>query len=695
MEVAMARAEPGSHARRGRLRPVPEPDRQPPHNLEAEEAALGAILASGRLLGEVAALLEEADFYRPAHRAIWRALLRLADRGQPTDPVTVLGELDHSGELADVGGGPFLHTLVEAVPTVANAGHYAELVADTARRRRVIDLGIRLANSDAHPAVLAEVAGKLGDSATAANGGHGWAPPTPFGVTADVPTFPVEVLPSWLGEYVAAVATATQTPPDLAGMLALAVLATVAAGAVEIQPRPGWQEPLCLFVAVGMDAGTRKSSVFSALTRPVAEFERDQAAAALPSITETITLRRIAEQAAAQAEAAASKAPADQREERQAEAIARAAEAANLVVPPLPRWLVDDATPEALAGLLATYGRIALLSPEGDVFDQMAGRYNQQAGPNLGVYLKGHASDLLKVDRRGRPPEYVERPCLTIGLTVQPEVLQGLAGRPGFRGRGLLARFLYSLPESLVGRRQAGAPPVPAAVADRYALELHALAASLTTPAGDDDPALLTLNQAAAELLLGFERDLEPRLAAGSGDLAHLAGWAAKLAGATCRLAALLHLAEHLRDGWNGPIAANTLAGAIRLADYLVEHARAVFDLMGADPRVGDARWLLDWISRTDQVQFSRRDAHQAARGRFPKATDLEPALRLLEEHGYLRRVDPEPSRDPHGRGRPASPRFVVNPLHPSSETTETTKTPAEPVSVVSEVSETTNGGPR
>ena len=167
----MARAEPGKHARRGRLRPVPEPDRQPPHNLEAEEAVLGAVLAAGRLLAEVAALLEEADFYRPAHRAIWRAMLRLADRGQPTDPVTVLGELDDSGELADVGGGPFLHTLVEAVPTVANAGHYARLVAETARRRRVIDLGIQLAHSDADPAVLAHLAGELADSTTAADGG--------------------------------------------------------------------------------------------------------------------------------------------------------------------------------------------------------------------------------------------------------------------------------------------------------------------------------------------------------------------------------------------------------------------------------------------------------------------------------------------------------------------------------------------
>jgi replicative DNA helicase len=678
-------------ASRGRLRPVPAPDPQPPHNLEAEQAVLGAILAAERLLVEVAAQLEEADFYRPAHRTIWRAILRLADRGEPTDPVTVLGELDHTDELAEVGGGPFLHTLVQAVPTVANAAHYARLVADAARRRRVIDLGIRLAHSDADPAVLAHLAGELADTTTATVGERGWTQPIPLGLAGAVPAFPVEVLPGWLGDYVAAVATATQTPPDLAGMLALGILATVAAGSVEVQPRPGWQEPLCLFVAVGMDAGARKSSVFTAMTRPLADYEHRQATAALPAITETATLRRIAEQAASHAEAAASKASLERAEEAQAEAVARAAEAANLVVPPAPRWLVDDATPEALAGLLATYGRIALLSPEGDVFDQMAGRYNQTTGPNLGVYLKGHAGDLLKVDRRGRPPEYVQRPCLTIGLTVQPEVLQGLAGRPGFRGRGLLARFLYSLPASLVGCRQAGAPPIPPVVADRYAVELQALAASLTTapaPTSDEGPALLVLEPEAGELLLAFERDLEPRLAAGSGDLAHLAGWAAKLAGATCRLAALLHLAGHLRDGWAQPISPDTLAAAIRLADYLIEHARTVFDLMGGDPRTDDARWLLDWITRTNRTQFTRRDAHRAApRGRFPKATDLEPPLSLLEEHGYLRRVDPEPSRDPHGRGRPASPRFLVNPSPRATETTQTTKTLAGAVSVDSVVS--------
>jgi replicative DNA helicase len=306
---------------------------------------------------------------------------------------------------------------------------------------------------------------------------------------------------------------------------------------------------------------------------------------------------------------------------------------------------------------------------------------------------KGHAGDLLKVDRRGRPPEYVERPCLTIGLAVQPEVLRGLAGRPGFGGRGLLARFLYSLPPSLVGHRQVGTPPVAPAVADRYALELQALAASLSIPAGpadDDGPAVLVLDQEAAELLLAFERDLEPHLAAASGDLAHLAGWAAKLAGATCRLAALLHLAGHPRDGWARPISGDTFADAIRLAGYLVEHARAVFDLMGADPRIEDARWLLDWITRTGQAQFTRRDAHRAApRGRFSKASDLDPTLGLLEEHGWLRRVDADAS-GPKG-GRPPSPRFLVNPLHPSTEPPEPTQPPS-PTGSVSSVSSVTRG---
>jgi putative DNA primase/helicase len=197
--------------------------------------------------------------------------------------------------------------------------------------------------------------------------------------------------------------------------------------------------------------GSRKSAVVRDVTGPLLELERELVDAKAAAILEAGTASKVAERAAG-------KAAADQAQAALADAIAAARRAAGIQVPAPPRLLVDDATPEALASLLAEQGgRIALLSPEGDVFDMMAGCYAQGGGPNLGVYLTGHAGDPLRVDRKGRPPEHVDRPVLTVGLAVQPEVLRQIADRPGFRGRGLLARFLWALPAGTVGRRQVGA----------------------------------------------------------------------------------------------------------------------------------------------------------------------------------------------------------------------------------------------
>jgi hypothetical protein len=125
-----------------------------------------------------------------------------------------------------------------------------------------------------------------------------------------------------------------------------------------------------------------------------------------------------------------------------------------------------------------------------------------------------------------------------------------------------------------------------------------------------------------------------------------------------------------VRDGWVQPISADTLAGAIRLADYLVEHARAVFDLMGADPRVEDARWLLDWIARTGRTQFTRRDAHQAARGRFRKATDLEPTLARTGTCVASTPTRPDPkAADPTRRGSSSTLYLTTqNPHNPQNQ---------------------------
>lgn len=257
-----------------------------------------------------------------------------------------------------------------------------------------------------------------------------WEEPTPLRALVDLPAFPVEVLPDFLAAWVRAEAIATQTPPDLAGMLVLTALAAAAGGLAEVQLRPGWREPLNLFTATTLPPGNRKSAVFRDVTRPLVNFDRDEAARMQTIVLEAITARKVAERAADAAQATAGKATGDGADAALAEAIAAAARAEAIHVPSIPRLLADDATPEALATLLADHGRISLLSPEGGVFDMMAGRY-QSGGPSLDVYLKGHAGDAIRVDRKGRPAEYVEQPALTVGLAVQPEVLRACKDRPG------------------------------------------------------------------------------------------------------------------------------------------------------------------------------------------------------------------------------------------------------------------------
>jgi DnaB-like helicase N terminal domain len=131
-----------------RLRPVPDVGSEPPNSLEAEEALLGALLADHatacKALGELTDLLAPEDFYRHAHGAVFTALRTLEAQGDPIDAITVARELDRLGVLADAGGGPFLHTLLAAVPTPGHARQYAEIVIEHSRRRRLQDLGQQL-----------------------------------------------------------------------------------------------------------------------------------------------------------------------------------------------------------------------------------------------------------------------------------------------------------------------------------------------------------------------------------------------------------------------------------------------------------------------------------------------------------------------------------------------------------------------
>jgi len=122
----------------------PTDDRLPPQDLHAEQSVLGGMLLSKDAIADCVEVLRSADFYRPAHEAIFDAVLGLYGRGEPADAITVSDELSKRGDLQRVGGQAYLHQLIQSVPTAANAGYYGQIVAERAVLRRLVEAGTRI-----------------------------------------------------------------------------------------------------------------------------------------------------------------------------------------------------------------------------------------------------------------------------------------------------------------------------------------------------------------------------------------------------------------------------------------------------------------------------------------------------------------------------------------------------------------------
>ncbi|MCX6464904.1 MAG: AAA family ATPase, partial [Pseudonocardiales bacterium] len=132
-------------------------DRQPPQDLTAEQSVLGGMLLSKDAIADVVEVLSPDDFYKPAHQTVYDTILDLYGRGEPADAVTVSAELQRRGDLIRLGGAPYLHTLIATVPTAANAAYYAEIVAEKAILRRLVQAGTRIVQLGYHGADGAEV----------------------------------------------------------------------------------------------------------------------------------------------------------------------------------------------------------------------------------------------------------------------------------------------------------------------------------------------------------------------------------------------------------------------------------------------------------------------------------------------------------------------------------------------------------
>lgn len=473
-----------------------------------------------------------------------------------------------------------------------------------------------------------------------------WPDPIPLGGGFDaLPTFPVEVFPDWIADHVRQVARELQVPVCLPAGLAMVALATCASKRAEVFMTRSWREQLCLYVVVALPPGAGKSPAFNQMLGPLAALETAMVAEALPRIEEARTRRAIVEKAQRKAI----------EKGETTDALLLGDELMTMKVEAEPRLFVDDVTVEKLGIMLREQGgRLALTSTEGGLFDQMIGRYSDKTKASLDPYLQMWSGDTMRVDRVGRESIVVEKPALTIGVTVQPSVLEALRDRPELKGRGLTARFMYSMPASNVGfRNMLVDADLDERIGDRYADGIKAMWHAL---AGHVMPLRLEVTPQAKATFMAWRQMLEDERKPG-GAMAPLSEWSVKVESSVARTAGLLHLA-HGKGG--APIDSADIAAALAVGEYWITHAQAVHEMWGTDETTHVARGIVRWLVESGLNEFSVRDTYNSNRQLMPRADDALEPLALLVERGWIAPLFDGPI-GVGKRGKP-SPRFAVHP---------------------------------
>ena len=439
----------------------------------------------------------------------------------------------------------------------------------------------------------------------------------------------------------------------------LGAVAMATAGKMVIEVKQGYQEPLNLYLLAPAPPAERKTAAQILALKPLYEWEAERAQAMRDEINRAISERKSQEAVITGRRNRLTKAKPDERECLIREIVDLEAKLPEIPYPP--RLLADDITPEATAVLMAHHGeRLGIASCEGGIFDILAGRYSGGIA-NLDLVLKAHSGEHLRVDRKSGPPVLMSAPALTMCLSPQPEVLTGLVSKPGFRGRGLLGRFAYILPQSLLGLRSVDTLPMKDRVVRAYGEALFRLLELPWSMGVNGEPIsyVLRFDQAAYRAWTEFANAIEPELADGRR-FETVRDWAGKLPGLAGRLAGNLHAMEHLEQAPYRKVQVATMNSALELASALVGHALAAFGMMGADPDIEAAKHALAWIRREGRERFTLRDCHRGVIGRYPKVQQVQTALQVLEDHGY---IQPELTSKPTGPGRPPSPEYMVNPV--------------------------------
>lgn len=480
-----------------------------------------------------------------------------------------------------------------------------------------------------------------------------WTQPLPLQEGATLCPWPKQVFPEPFETFVNELSRSTETPIELAAMITLSAIATAAQQKYQVQVKSDYAEPVNIWSLPILPPASRKSRVYSEVTAPLREWEFEQKKINEPLIQIAISKHKTMEARLKNLRANAAKAE-NEIDFNKLQADILQLEQSMVDIPTYPQIWTGDVTPEHLGNIMASNNEaMAVLNDEGGIFDILSGLYSDGKA-NIDLFLQSHSASPVRVDRGSRPPILMNRPVLTMGLTVQPQIIKTICSNKTFRGRGLLGRFLYVIPKSNIGQRTLEEPSMEHAIALAYRSSIRAI---IHHPPSNDAKSThnLSLSIEAYSKWLEYAKCVEMLMGEELAVLSHITDWAGKLPGAIARIAALIHIMRYAHSSpWQYSISLEDMTGAVKIGHTLSSHARAVFELIETETSPSIALAIMNWVKSERIEQFSFRDCQRRLR-RFKK-NDLRSGINILKEHDFLKEWMLKPES-----GRP-SDIFDVNP---------------------------------
>lgn len=476
----------------------------------------------------------------------------------------------------------------------------------------------------------------------------------------DLPSFPIECLPTEMKDFSIAVAEATQTPIDMPATASLAIMALCLQGRYKVQAKPDWIEPLNLYCLIIAEPSERKSAIISLMTRVLIDYEIEYNQKHAASFEFSKIAKQTLESKKKSYETQYMKG-----KKTKADMMELASEIADFKECIPKKLYVDDITTEKLTSIISdSNGKTGIISSEGGIFDVLSGMYSKNV--NIDVFLKSYSGDSIRVDRIGRPSELISNPCLTILLSVQPSVLTSFMQNGTFEGKGLTTRFLYTIPCSLIGNRKYKTGAIPNAVRIAYETKVRSLLEEEEDISTDETTLILTPD--ASDCLEAFFNENEKAMI---GTNQEIKSWCGKVVGNVLRISGILARMEanerpsaFLSGVSKMNVSKENVENAIIIGRYFIEHAKAAHSLMGIDPINKKCEYVIQKLKEKQISEFTKRDIVRTCRT-FRTVEEISPIIARLTEYGY---IQPKPSKNN------SSNIFLVNPAVFTSKNSITAK---------------------